>query len=241
MFLSRRVPLLLAGSGYIAAFQNQHASVEALHRYSLPLIGLALVAWFNGMIDRYLIGGSLGLEEAGLYIAAYGLVSRPFLMVAQIVEQTLRQTYYQAVTDGDRSLSETLFRRWLGGVAIGCGFGLLAVITLQQQLATLFLGVAFRSAASLMPWIAAGYSLLALSQVFERRLYAVRRTGQVLLIQTIGAGAMTVLLALWLHDDGLLGAAHAVVGASLLQFVISALVFRAADVLIPERGPGSRR
>ena len=60
------------------------------------------------LADRYFVGGVLGLAEAGSYAAVYALVSRPFLMLSGVIEQTLRP-----------SLLRCHRRRRFGAVACG--------------------------------------------------------------------------------------------------------------------------
>lgn len=62
----------------------------------------------------------------------------------------------------------------------------------------------------LLPWIAGGYGLLVLSQVFEKVCFAHGRTGMVLFIQALG-GAVGLLVAYaGIRHEGLIGAAMAV-------------------------------
>ena len=44
--------------------------------FILPLLPIPILNWIQSMGDRYLIAGAMGLTEAGLYAATYGLVSQ---------------------------------------------------------------------------------------------------------------------------------------------------------------------
>ncbi|MEY2410167.1 MAG: hypothetical protein QOF48_2837, partial [Verrucomicrobiota bacterium] len=69
--------------------------------YVLPLMPLALVGWVSTLSDRYIIGGLIGLDQVGIYAAAYGLVSRPFLMSGSKNTKKLSPLYYGKVSAGD--------------------------------------------------------------------------------------------------------------------------------------------
>jgi O-antigen/teichoic acid export membrane protein len=181
-----------------------------LTHYASPLVPLAVVGWTSGLADRYLIGGLVGLEAAGVYAAVYGLVSRPFLMVGATVELVLRQPYYEAVSRADRQRERVILVGWTGLVVGVSLLGLVCTLLWSEPIAGLLLGEPFRSGAFLMPWIAAGYTLLVTAQVLERVCYAHRTTGLVLAIQTVGAVLCIVIASPAIAAFGLAGAAVAV-------------------------------
>lgn len=71
--------------------------VLSIRRYAWPLAPLAIFGWLSGIGDRYVIAGMLGLYDAGIYAASYGLASRPFLMLSGVVELTMRPVLQNAV------------------------------------------------------------------------------------------------------------------------------------------------
>ncbi len=138
----------------------------------MPLVPLGLIGWANGLGDRYLIGGLLGVTEAGVYAAAYGLASRPLLMLGGTIELFVRPIYQSAVSAADHSKASRVLLMWFAAV-IGAGaMSVLLIAVLRDELARLLLGAQYRSGAELMPWIAGGYMLLTIAQVFERICYA---------------------------------------------------------------------
>jgi O-antigen/teichoic acid export membrane protein len=188
---------------------------QRIRRFSNPLVPLSLVSWCGGNVDRYALAVILGVGAAGTYSAAYGLVSRPFLMAGQIVEQSLRQIYYEASTKGDRSLASKTFGIWLASVGLVGLLGFLCVVWLGEWIAWLFLGVNFRDSVTVMPWIAAAYGLWGVTQAAERRFYALYLTRSVLIIEGVGLVAMACLLPVLLPAMGIRGAAVALlVGAA---------------------------
>jgi O-antigen/teichoic acid export membrane protein len=213
--------------------RNGRKDGDALRRrmwlYAIPLVPVAAAGWVSGVGDRYLIGGMLGLADAGIYAAAYALVSRPFLMMSSMLELTARPIYYQALGAGDGSRAGAALRGWIVLSVVGGGLGLILIWLLKDILAWLLLAEPYRAAASLMPWIAAGYCLLAVSHVFARVCYAYHDTKAVLWIEASGAVlAMAVMIPaiLWF---GLVGAAMAVPVYFGAQLGIAVMLARRAD------------
>lgn len=196
-------------------------------RYALPLVPLGLIGWANGLSDRYIIGGLLSLQDAGIYAAVYGLASRPLLVLNTAVEQALRPIYQSAVTDRNEERASRALKLWLG-VTIGSGALIVAALSIwHREIATLLLGEAFRSGSKLIPWIAAGYALLCVSYVFERVCYAHAFTRRVLLTQSFTAIAAVIATTLGVLQWGLVGAAVAVpVYFSVQLFAATAMASR---------------
>jgi O-antigen/teichoic acid export membrane protein len=194
--------------------------------YALPLVPLGVISWASTLGDRYIIGGLLGVADAGIYAAVYGLSCLPFLILNGTVEQALRPIYQTAVTRAESSRARRILGIWLA-VVVGLGsFGLLLFVLGHDILASLFVGKPYRSAASLMPWIAGGYAIRATSYVFERVCYAFGRTRRVLAIQLCAVAAAVALTPAGVVSFGLLGAAMAVPAYFSVQLAVAVVVAR---------------
>ncbi len=177
--------------------------------YAKPLFGLALAGWISSTGDRYLLGWLTGMKEVGIYAAAYGLMMRPFMLVETVAELTVRPLYFEAAAGGRAEREKRILAIWLFLTATVCGMGFVMVLFLKDWIAAVFLGPGFGRSASLMPFIAAGAGLVAVSHVLEKPFFAHLRTRPVLVIQSLVAafGVLTtfVCIRLW----GLKGAALA--------------------------------
>lgn len=189
---------------------EDNRTAAKLWQYSLPLLPVAAASWASGLADRYFVGGVLGLAQAGSYAAAYALMSRPFLMLSGIIEQTLRPVYYGAVAAGDSERSCTVLRTWLALITLGGGIGFALAWLLHEQIAAWLLAEPYRKSAALMPWIAGGYWLLILSHIFTRVCYAHHDTKSVLVIEVVGAALSLGTLFPLVSVYGVTGAAAAV-------------------------------
>ena len=226
---------LLAGFSY-RLWPTQQATARAAGRaqaldtrmwsYAMPLVPLGVISWASTLGDRYIIGGMLGVADAGIYAAVYGLSCLPFLILNGTVEQALRPIYQTAVTRGDGVRSRRILGIWLA-VVVGVGsFGVLLFLLGHDILARLFIGKAYRGASPLMPWIAAGYAIRATSYVFERVCYAFGKTRRVLLIQLCAVTAALVLIPAGVMSFGLIGAAMAVPAYYCVQLAVAVLIAR---------------
>jgi O-antigen/teichoic acid export membrane protein len=226
--LASAMLLLLFGPWAVAANQNQlnpkvnpeskpdsfhHVRIErALIEYSKPLIPLGLIGWISGQADRYLICGVLSVEEAGLYAAIYGIVSRPFLMAGGTLESWVRPAYYESFggTGINSNKNNQIILWWLTGIFSIAIAGTVAFTLWHENIASVLLALQYRSASWLMPWIALGYGLLLIAQVYERVCYVHGETTSVLLIEMLGSMAALIATFYGLRHFGLPGAAYAV-------------------------------
>lgn len=181
-----------------------------LWQFALPLIPVGLISWSNNLSDRYIIGGMLGLDAAGVYAATFGLASAPFIMLTAVLEQAFRPAYQDAVSSQRRDRAERVFGLWLLTTIVVALLGVLAFSVFRELIAELLLGPLYRSAATLMPWIAAGYALRAVACVFERVCYVHARTARVLIVQLCVLAATLTVTPLAILMWGLQGAAFAV-------------------------------
>jgi O-antigen/teichoic acid export membrane protein len=199
---------------------------QRMWSYALPLVPLGVISWASQLGDRYIIGGLLGVADAGVYAAIYGLSCLPFLILNGTVEQGLRPIYQTAVARGDRSRASQVLGIWLGIVIVTAFVGVLLFVFGHDFMAQYLVAQPYRSAASLMPWIAAGYALRAVSYVFERVCYAFGRTRRVLAIQVCAVAAALALIPAGILSLGLKGAAVAVPAYYLVQLIVAAVAAR---------------
>jgi len=202
---------------------------KTIKLYALPLAPLAVFGWLSGMGDRYIIAGILSLPEVGLYAAAYGLASRPFLMLSAIIEQTLRPILQNAISDGATEEIEIAKRRMLVISVFFAIIGVVAFFFLNDLAGYLFLSKEYRSATELMPWIALGYALLCISSVFTRFCYAFDATQYVLALTVSGSLIGISVLVPAAMYYGLQGAVIAVPVRFGIELALSGLLSRKAE------------
>jgi O-antigen/teichoic acid export membrane protein len=179
-------------------------------RFCLPLLPIAPVEWVSSLSDRYLVGGLIGLDAAGIYAASYGLISQPFLMAGIVLENYYRPHYYDALADKQSNCARRILMTWFVLTAVVCVLGLMVVIVFKALIVSLFLAASYRTAVGLLFPIALGNAFFALSQVSERFLHGQERTDLCLVSRTIGAGMSLAAGLPMIYYYGLQGAAWAV-------------------------------
>jgi O-antigen/teichoic acid export membrane protein len=195
-----------------------------IRRYALPLIPLAVISWMSSLSDRYLIGGMAGLEQVGIYVAIYGLVSQPFLMTQLVIEQTVRPVYFEAIACGNSAREQKAFLSLLAATGLACVCGVAIITLFRGEIAGLLLAKKYRSGAGLIPWVALGYAFLSISYVFEKICYAYKRTKDVLVIEAAGAAACLCLEIPAIYYFGIYGAAVSVPVYFGIQLVVSIIM-----------------
>jgi O-antigen/teichoic acid export membrane protein len=197
-----------------------------MQRFAAPLVWLPVVAWISAMSDRYIVAGLLGISHAGIYAAAYGIASRPLILLGSIADSTFRQSYYRSVANTDRRNSRIHLRQWL---FFNVGLGTLTFLLVwffADVLTALLLADTYQSAAVLLPWIAGGHVLLVVAQTLMRVAYARRNTQAALAVEVMSALAAVVLTVIGAYNFGLIGAAMVVPGYFGFQLLVTAYVLR---------------
>lgn len=200
--------------------------------FAKPLLLMPIVGWISGLADRYIVGGVLGLAQAGIYAAAYGIASRPFLLLSGITEATLRQPLYAAFSNLDPRGTRRLITTWVAfNILIGV-IGVFLIYWLQKPITSLLLAENYYDAADLLTWIATGYVFLIIAQAVERLIYAAKNTLLVIHIQFISSGVGLLLAYIASKTIGLKGVALAVPIYFGLQLLIT--LFYARRILIQQ-------
>ncbi len=223
---------LIAGrlrSVHLVTDADDIAEIERLkmhmRRFAAPLVWMPVIGWLSGLSDRYVLAGLVGLVASGMYAAAYGLASRPILMIGSISEATLRQILYAAVTDKKEARARTVLLWWVGG-NVTVGLLCAAIISyLCAPLVSILLAEEYRSTAEkILPWLLFGHVPLIASQPFERLAYAYRRAHAVVLVQFVSAISAVVFAAFGAWIGGVEGVAASVPCYFSLQLVLTAWV-----------------
>lgn len=227
VLLEGEVPVTSAQKAYLSDRNTELAN--NIRRYALPLTPLAVFGWFGGMGDRYVIAAILNLSDVGLYAAAYGVASRPFLMLAAVIEQTARPVVQEAIAQGEAIKTQSTKRQMIVSSVGGSAIGVLCFFALDRLVASILLAEEYRSAAGLMPWIALGYAFLTISTMYTRLCYAYDGTKYVLLLTSIGSIAGIAVLVPAALQYGLMGAVVAVPIRFAIELSLAGMFARMAE------------
>jgi O-antigen/teichoic acid export membrane protein len=178
--------------------------------YALPLIPVALVGWVCSLSDRYIIGYYRGLEDVGIYAAAYGLAGKPISTLSSALTFTFRPIYFEACSANDHAAAKRVFRAWIA-VTLAAGGAVVAMFYLFGALVVrITLNVRYRSVEPYLPMIALGYVMMALSQVFNTASMARKKSSATTISEASGAVASIAFEVPLIAWRGIKGAAMAV-------------------------------
>lgn len=164
-----------------------------LRQYAAPLGWTPVIGWLLSLADRYVVAAVLGAEAAGLYAAAYGLVSRPMLMLGGIADAVLRQRLYAATAVEDHRRRRRVQTVWLAtNVTLGMGVVVLLVLA-GPWIVAVALAEDYRAGVlSLLLPLGLGHVMVLAYQAVVRRLYAFGLTRRVILADGVAAATAVV-------------------------------------------------
>jgi len=99
----------------------------------------------------------------------------------------------------------------------------------QEGIAALLLAEPYRVASWLMPWIAAGYGLLLIANLYGRVCYANHDTKAVFVAETTGSVASLIAAAYGVVQFGIAGAAYAVPVYFGAQLIVARVLAHRAE------------
>lgn len=188
--------------------------------YAVPLIPLAVLHWLLGVGDRYIISFHHGNNEVGIYAAAYGLSSKPFLMLSAALLLFFRPYMFDEEFAGRRLWLSMIW----SGVILGVGItGVGGLYLFDDEIAGWLLAEDYRRGAELFPIIGGAYLLYAMVQAGQHLLLAGERSRAVV-VAAIMATVVGLGGAFWLvPSEGALGAAWATMMGMGVYFVVTVL------------------
>jgi O-antigen/teichoic acid export membrane protein len=210
---------------------------DLLH-FALPLAPIAVLIWIMSLSDRYVLAALAGSDAAGLYVAAYGLSSRPLLAFAGIANITFLPLLYDAVAREDVRRERRVILSWLGITGTGLACAVLLLALFHEPIVRVALGERFWAASPLLPWIGAAYAFWGGQQIFECLMYAHGRTRLLAFSHAAGAVSALVLYFLLIPRLGALGAAIGTLCSLGLSCGVTFVLSR-APALFAGRGAGA--
>lgn len=199
--------LLLRRDGLLRIFTWRPAALREIVSYGLPLVPHVIGLFLLAYADRVVIGTQLGLEEAGMYIAAVQLVGGAGLMFDAINKAYVPWLFERLARNDDIEKRKiVLFTYiWFGIIAVGIAVAFL----IGPELYVLIAGRDYAEAAHIIGWLAAGHGLSGMYLMVTNYVFYSRRTGilavTTILSAAVGLGALLLLV----KPFGLLGAAWA--------------------------------
>jgi O-antigen/teichoic acid export membrane protein len=222
LFLARR-RLLSPGHFNLELFRT-------LLAFGFPLIAYELASILLDSADRFLIQHHLGVEQLGLYSAAYNVSAYIQEFFVTPLSMALSPMFLKLwVTDGEQStrkfVSTTMHYFILAGLCIVAG-----TVATGKDILTILASQKYVSAHPLMPVIVLGLLVYALHIFLNTALYIHKRSATSAFIVVVACLTNIALNIALLPLLGIQGAAV----ATLISYVVQiALIARVALPLLP--------
>jgi O-antigen/teichoic acid export membrane protein len=169
---------------------------QLIFRYALPLAPANLLSHLAEAASRYIIAVSLGLHHAGLFVAIYGMVRRPFGMLSDIGRSVLMPAYIEARTRNRVSAARRIRFLWIMIIISGSAFGTLFFHLFRGEFVELLLSPSYASAAPYLLSTAASMSILNANTVLSGILLSHGDTRSLLVGNGIATAAIIALTSI---------------------------------------------
>jgi O-antigen/teichoic acid export membrane protein len=181
---------------------------------------MAILSWIMNLSSRYFIGIIGSTFEAGIFVAAFSIASRPFNMLSGIATNFFRPVLFEATSKGEIIKIKLVFKLWLLTILMA-GILLMGIFIFGGKfIADLLLSAEYRSNVSILFFfIGLGYFILAIYQIFENFLFAFKKTKETLYSSIIGTIVFIVCNLLLVTYYSSTGAAISVSIAFGLQLI----------------------
>lgn len=202
---------------------------EKVLDFSKPLVPSAILANVTEMGNRYLIGAILGLQATGLFVAAYGLVKRPYGMLNYVGEMVMSPALREAIRSERADEIARTRRQYLLFITSFSLVGALLFSVLSEILVAIFLSNNYMPIAELLPSIALAIALFNIANVFNWFSMTLGRSRAVLINNMVGSSATILLTIVFCFLIGIEGAVFSLLAGYSLQLLVSIFTFNESN------------
>tara|TARA_Y200000002_G_scaffold299988_1_gene254963 strand:+ start:3488 stop:4726 length:1239 start_codon:yes stop_codon:yes gene_type:complete len=199
-------------------------SVKDFIAYMLPISSMGILGWITAFADRFIVAGSIGLADAGVYSLATGLTGRPYNVTTSALTVHFRPSLFKSFNNTDKTKFNRSFHLWLF-YAIAIGFlGVILFYFTADFLTNFLISTQYREQTSaLLFLLAIAQTFNIISHSYENKFLAIGKTKLLLQVQIV-----CVLYPIFLIFIG--GYFYALIGAVLGK--IFADFFKLITILI---------
>jgi O-antigen/teichoic acid export membrane protein len=218
---------IIKNTGTVALHRDKYSQSDLIagaFKYGWPLAIVGSLCWMVNESDRFFLAYFHSNEVVGIYAAAYGLVSAPFVVVAGTIAQFAYPRIFRNCAGnkrGDKSVNKILVVNLLT-----CLLGVATVVIFKDLIAWIGLGTQYREGATdLLVWIALGYGCFAVATTFELMAFGNKRTSDMFISYGVASIVNVVFNIILIPDYAALGAAIATMLALMSYLICMTLLF----------------
>lgn len=184
--------------------------IPAAIAFGWPVAVMTPLAWIGIFADRYIVGYSLGLTEAGVLAALAGAITRPYGIVSAGLTNVFRPDLLDLAAGRPPAHSRPLLRWAITAIGIGLA-GIAAAAIVGPWLVDFLISFATPQIdeRALITLLAASQMLLLVTHALDNQLLALGRSRQMLVVLMIVTALGLPLIAIGALTFGLVGAAAA--------------------------------
>lgn len=212
--------------------QGKSENTRTALRYGLPVALMGPLGWVSSYLDRYILGALLGVSTTGSYVAATGMVARPYSLLTATLSNYFRPLYFEHSARQDKS--GRVVRVFIQWTASAMCLGLVGVVLLgliSTWLSTLLLAKEYRPGAPLL------MTLFALSQTAaitthaaDNAILALGRSRELLRTQTVLSATTLLLIPIGIIAGGVIGGIVGRCSAECVKMVVTMLLVKSATL-----------
>jgi O-antigen/teichoic acid export membrane protein len=202
---------------------------EALLRLARPLFPSAILANLTEMGNRYLIGATIGVGAAGIFVVSYGLVKRPYGLLSHVFTMTMTPVLSNAIATKNIDNIRRIRFFWITFVAILSAIGVVLFFLLKRPIVAVLLSEQYTNAGDLFFGIAVAVAIYNVCNVICGFLITMGNAHAVLITNIAGTLVTLTLTVALCALIGLSGAVWALLLGYFVQFFTSILMFRTSS------------
>jgi O-antigen/teichoic acid export membrane protein len=193
--------------------------------YGVPFVPMSLLTWVANLADRYAVAFLLGASAVGEYVAPFAIASRGMALVNVGLNDFFRPILFDAENQREPAKAQHVFRSWIGTSVCLSGTALVFLYFAGGLVSSILLAKEYRaSAVGVMMWVALGYGVFGVNQIFETRLLSLNRSARLLPSMAFGAVTNILFSFILVSRNGIIGAAQATCASFALQAIGAALI-----------------
>ena len=212
------------GISQIARGVDEQVRKEVM-QIAWPIVPSNILANVSEMSSRYIIAAMLGLHQAGIFVAVFGLVKRPFGMLSDIGFMAMLPAYSEALAKHQTNEAARIRFVWFCGTVFLSIIGVALFYFLDDLIVTALLSESFGTASEYFLAIGIAMVIYNVIAIFNGVLLAHGDSRSVLIGNVVAAVLTIVMLFSLVPVYGLHGAVWSIEVGYLLQFAILLAIF----------------
>jgi O-antigen/teichoic acid export membrane protein len=190
--------------------------------YGYPMAGASISSWVLSVSDRLLLNWMLGASAVGVYSAGYQLGSNSILLPSSgLMAGAFPVVIHEYERRGQEPAAKLLTNLVTGVLIAGSALVIFLGIV-SEAIVKVLLGHPYTSAAAVIPVVALGQLLMALSEYFAKSFQLKKQTSALFIITLIAAFVNVLANLVLIPWIGIMGSAVATVLAYGVALAITA-------------------